>query len=76
MHPQPTARLALPAAIVIAAVILSGTLLALNVRVSYPTQGMNSQTYLRLTTSGCTENTSSLLNGAAIALSCPAWVRP
>jgi len=59
---------------VIATAMLCATLLLLNLRISYPTQGMKQDVYTRLTTSGCTENI--VLNNLPIALSCPLWVHP
>jgi hypothetical protein len=74
-------RLSLPVAIVLAAVMICATLVALNLRVTYPTEGMNSQAYGHLLASGC--NGTGYLPGGmpgvapvAMALSCPLWVRP
>lgn len=58
-------------AIVISALMVSGTLLALNLRTTVPVETISTnEHYVQLLYSGCTRSADML------TLSCPLWVRP
>jgi hypothetical protein len=72
-----TGRWLLPAAIVLAAVMICATLLVLNLRVTYPVPDLNGQTITRLIEHGCTAVPFGISgNNATVAISCPVWLRP
>jgi hypothetical protein len=65
-------------AIVIAAAMICGTLIVVNMRVTYPMVNgnvvMDGNVYTRLLSSGCTVITSP--SGGQFGVSCPLWIRP
>lgn len=72
-----SAALVLASGIVLAALLVCGTLVALNVRTTYPmTQVGKDGTWLRLLQKGCTLNYGPTPDPIAVAVSCPVWITP
>jgi hypothetical protein len=75
MQTKSNSQILVAVAIVIGAIMICATLLALNVRTVYPMTDRQIQTeYLQLVQSGCTD--VSITGGGLAAISCPLWVRP
>lgn len=71
MHIQTSGQWALAVAILVAAVMVCGTLLTLNLRTTVPVERVGTDAnYLRLIYSGCVRSADT------ITLSCPIWVQP
>jgi hypothetical protein len=63
-------------AILIAALMVCATLLALNLHTTYRLQGMGSPTYLHLLYSGCTPLVIPGPPDSVVAVTCPLWINP
>jgi len=78
MQSQSNSYVPLAIAIVIATALVCATLIALNLRTTYPITvivGKEPQALTQLLSSGCTLMTVPD-TGARVGLSCPLWVRP